>query len=72
MATLGTSEHSRKRKVWTMQVVLINSYFLDFESDKIHKKILDFRLAQSELFENIRRHFHFLMLDSALVYTGIH
>ena len=49
MATLVTSEHTRKHRVWTIQVLIINSYFLDFEKDKIHKKSLDW--CKSELSE---------------------
>ena len=37
MATLSTSEHSRKRQVWTIQIVLIKSYFPDYVNDKIRK-----------------------------------
>ena len=68
----GHPEHSRKYQVWTIQSVLITLYFLDFKNDNIAKgcQILDWR--QSKLFENIWCHFHALMLDNALVYTGIH
>ena len=44
MTTLGTSEHSRKLQVWTIQVVLINRIFLGSEKNKIRKKMSDFRL----------------------------
>ena len=48
-------------------------YFLDVEKVKIRKtdvRFLDW--SQSKLFENIQRHFYFLILCTALVYTGIH
>ena len=42
MATMGTSEHSRKRQVWTIQMNLINLFFRDFENDKNYKTISRF------------------------------
>ena len=45
MATLGTSDHSRKRHVRMIQAVLMKRIFLTSESYKIRKKLLDFRLT---------------------------
>ena len=63
MATMGTSEHSRKRQVWTKQVVFINSYFLDFERQN-PKTMSDFRLMLVKAVWKIRHHIHLQMLNS--------
>ena len=44
MATLATSEHSRKRSLNDTSCSY-EPYFLDFENDKIRKNMSDFRLT---------------------------
>ena len=72
MATLGTTEHSRKRHVWTIQVVLMKRIFLTSRPTKSAERCQIFDWHHSKLFRNIRHPFRFLILCSALVYTGIH
>ena len=49
MATLGTSEHSRKRQIQTIRNVLMYRIFIDLENDKIRKKALDFILKSIKI-----------------------